>query len=303
MQQQAKFNERTSCISCKSNDLDELSSGKFEEGLVKRFINADPWGEHPAPFLKGNKWSFVSCNECGQTFHRYILSPKWNKRKNSKWMSQKAIEKFNADNVPPEAEFNTAMSNTAHVLQIEKLTREIRNDNPVRVLDFGCGYGEFLSMCSIYGYEAYGVDQSTAKLENNSYDKVYPEIKAITHLAPFHVITLFETLGHLDNPIDTMLKLDKLLIKGGVLILEVPNCEGVEDITTMSDYRNIHPLENINAFTPESLKNFAVNLGYKRIPLPMTCVASGKLKVAKKVVRNIVGPALKDYTRMYFRKL
>jgi hypothetical protein len=60
----AKFNERTACINCGGSDLIELSTGRFDEGSVYQFIEEDPWGEHPAPFLRGQQWSFVACQDC-----------------------------------------------------------------------------------------------------------------------------------------------------------------------------------------------------------------------------------------------
>lgn len=301
--QTAIFTKRTSCISCQSNNLSELANGKFEEGVVQRIIGRDPWGEHPAPFLKGNQWSFVECEDCGQTFHRNILSPKWSERKLSKWITQEAIEEFEARIKTPESEFNTAHANTTHVLQLEKLTRNIRGYNPIRVLDYGCANSKFLSMCAMFGFETYGINRANTKLKKRNDDNIYSTIKEIAPLAPFHVITLFQTLGHLDKPFETMLELSELLVKGGLLILEVPNCKGVSGINTIIDYRKIDPLENINAFTPESLNAFAVRLGYKRVQLPMTCIASGKVKVIRKVAKKLLRPVLKDYTKMYFQKL
>jgi len=87
----AAFVERIACISCGSSELLELSAGRFDEGVLNRFIEEDPWGEHPAPFLRGQRWSYVACQDCGLAFHRNILAPEWNERRFSKWMSQEAI--------------------------------------------------------------------------------------------------------------------------------------------------------------------------------------------------------------------
>jgi len=229
--QTATFIKRTSCISCQSTNLSELAAGKFEEGLVKRVIDRDPWGEHPAPFLEGNEWSFVECKDCGQAFHRNILSPKWNERRLSKWMTQEAIEEFEARIKTPETEFNIAHAHVTHVLQLEKLTRSIRGDSPIQVLDFDCGNSKFLSICAMFGFEAYGIDPETTKVDVGNNVKVYPEINDVKHLAPFHVVTLFQTLEHLDNPLETMSALSGLLATDGLLIIEVPNCVGVTDIS------------------------------------------------------------------------
>lgn len=299
----ALFVERSACISCGANSLVELSNGRFDEGAVQRFIAEDPWGEHPAPFLRGKRWSYVACQDCGLTFHRHILSPEWNERRFSRWMSQEAIESFEKPFKTPANEFLKAARYTAHVLQIEKLTRGIRGKAAPRVLDFGCGYGGFLSMCGMYGFDAYGVDRSSAKRENSSFAKVFAEISEVTSMAPFHALTLFEVLEHLDDPHGLLRQLSEMLADGGILVLETPNCEGVRNIETRDDYNRIHPLEHINGFTPKTLKRFAERLGFAPITKPLACVTSDARKIARNVAKRLCAPALQATTQLYFRKL
>ncbi len=299
----AIFNERKACIACSDDKLIALSTGRFDEGAVKRFIEEDPWGEHPAPFLKEKTWSYVACASCGLAFHRYILNEEWNERRFSKWMSQEAIEAFEKPLKTPDYMFRTAAGFTTHVMQIEKLTRNLRGGKAVRLLDFGCGYGEFLSMCALYGFEAYGVDRSSAKRDNNSFTNVLAEIEDVTHLAPFHVLTLFEVLEHLDDPRELMLRLRELVVTGGILVLETPDCTGVRGIETRQDYAKIHPLEHINGFTPKTLKSFAERLGFVAISKPFSCVTSSPTKIVKSAVKSMLGPVVKPTTQLYFRKL
>ncbi|HEY8707517.1 MAG TPA: class I SAM-dependent methyltransferase [Burkholderiaceae bacterium] len=299
----ATFLERNACISCSCRELVEICTGKFDEGAVKCFIEEDPWGEHPAPFLRGKKWSYVSCRKCGLAFHRYILAPEWNERRFSKWMSQEAIEAFEKPFKTPANEFRKAAGFTAHVLQIEQLTRVLRGSEPPRVLDFGCGYGGFLSMCSMYGFEAYGVDRSSAKRDNGTFAKVFADVKDISDLAPFHALTLFEVLEHLDDPHGLMLRLRDLLATDGILVLETPDCSGVRNIKTRSDYNKIHPLEHINGFTPGTLKRFAAQLGFAPIARPVSCVTCDSKKIMKTVAKRLLTHVMRPTTQLYFRKL
>ena len=299
----ATFSERLACISCGGSRLQELSSGQFDEGAVERFIGEDPWGEHPAPFLKGQRWSYVRCQNCELAFHRYILTPEWNARRFSKWMSQEAIEAFEKPFRTPANEFGKAAAHTAHVLRIEQLTRGLRGSAAPRVLDFGCGYGGFLSMCSMYGFDAIGVDRSTAKRDNGSYAKVFAGIEDVAEMAPFHALTLFEVLEHLDDPHNLVLRLRDLLADDGVLVLETPDCSGVSNIETRQDYSKIHPLEHINGFTPETLKRFAARLGFACIAKPVSSVTCDFNKIAKAIAKHMLRPMLKPTTQLYFRKV
>ena len=298
----ATFTERSACVSCGNVSLQELSSGQFDQGAVGRFIDEDPWGEHPAPFLRGQSWSYVGCRACGLAFHRRILSPEWNERRFSKWMSQEAIAAFEAPRKSPERAVRKGKSLTAHALQIEKITRGIRGSAPVRLLDFGCGYGEFLTVCTGFGFEAFGVDRSSARRDNGSFAKVFSEMEDVRHLAPFHALTLFEVLEHLDDPRELVIRLRELVALGGLLVLEVPDCSGVKDINSRSDYAKIHPLEHINGFTPETLKGFAGAIGFEPIATPIACVTADLKKIATTTAKRLFAPFMKPTTQQYFRK-
>src|SRR5664280_2335839 len=109
--QRAQFTDRATCISCGSSSLVDVCSGAFDEGKVSEYLRADPWGEDPMPFLAGQTWRYVRCNDCDQTFHRHILNPEWNERRFLKWMSQEAIESFEQKSKTPQSVFQKAASN------------------------------------------------------------------------------------------------------------------------------------------------------------------------------------------------
>jgi 2-polyprenyl-3-methyl-5-hydroxy-6-metoxy-1,4-benzoquinol methylase len=278
-----------------------VSSGGFDDEPLRGFIDADPWGESPVPYLRGRRWNLVDCADCGTRFHRTVLNPEWNERRFSQWMSQEAIEAFQREHSNADSIFRKAATNTAHTLRIEALTRSLRGRAPVKVLDFGSGYGDFLAVCTSFGFQAFGIDRSQAR-RDNSVVKVFAEIEDVAPSGPFHALTLFEVLEHLDDPLDLMKKLAKLLMPGGVLILETPNCEGVDGIATMRDYRLIHPLEHINAFTHKTMLEFGRRLGFTAITPPTATVACGQVKIAKSAAKGLLAPYRKPTTQLYFRK-
>jgi Methyltransferase domain len=298
----AQFTERKNCIACGASDLLELSSGTFDSGPLRTFIDEDPWGEDPRPFLVGRPWSFVECQHCSTRFHRFILTLLWNERRFEKWMSHEAIEAFERGIQPSDFAYQQGLQYSRHALQIQLLTEKIRNFERVAILDFGCGYGGFLSMCSSYGFDAYGVDRSTAKLENNKFSRVFSSIDEVRHKAPFHALTLFEVLEHLDDPRELLIELRGLLAVGGVLVIETPDCTGVKGIVTRDEYLKIHPLEHINAFTPNSLKVFVEGLGFSYVATPFSCVSDSETGTFKRLCKQGLRGLLKPTTQMYFLK-
>jgi SAM-dependent methyltransferase len=293
----AGFVTRNRCIACGSADLQELSCGRYDEGLLAEFLDKDPWGEHPAPFLRGQSWSYVRCRACHQAFHRHILNEEWNERRFSRWMSQEAIETFAKASRTTDNLLRQGQEYVKHVLRLHKLTADLRDSEPVRVLDFGCGYGEFLQACGLFGFEAHGVDRSSAK-RNNGRVAIHASLDEVPKVA-FHAITLFQVLEHLDDPLGVLRALSARLLPGGLLVLETPDCTGVTDITDLSAYRNIHPLEHINGFTPTTLVQIAKRAGFSPVPKRPVHVTAEWIKVIRGAGKLVLGHRT---TEQYFRK-
>jgi SAM-dependent methyltransferase len=302
----AQFVARNECIGCGSSNLKELSSGLFNEKPLEDFVSNDPWGESPVAYLKGNRWAYVQCCDCDQAFHKYILAPDWSERRFSKWVTQEAIAEFyqRFGINKPERVFDGARQYTKHILQLESVTKKLRGDEPVRLLDFGCGYGEFVAMCDLYGFDACGVDRSSAKRDNRRFAKILPEIDDLKNVghAGFHVITLFQVLEHLDDPRALVEQLKGYLITGGILVIETPDCSGVTGIVTHDDYTKINPLDHINGFTPKTMRGFAERLGFQPIAKPVSQVTCDPIRVAKTEIKRIIGGVLRPTTEQYFRK-
>lgn len=305
--EKARFVERANCITCGSTNLVQMASGRFNDDPLRSFIANDPWGESPLPYVADDQWAFVGCGDCLTRFHRRILAPEWIERCYSDWITQEAMEKFLAPQNTPQKKFDKARQHVSHVLRLEKLTRDIRRGGAVRVLDFGCGWGTFLAMCARFGFEGYGIDFAPDRRKQGQVS-IFPgiqDLKSELHqggVGFFHAITLFEVLEHLADPLTALKSLNDFIVPGGVLILETPDCTGVEDIRNDRDYQAIHPLSHINAFTPESLRSIAGYAGFLPINCGVAQVTCDFKKVVKTEAKRALWKFLKPTTQQYFRK-
>jgi Methyltransferase domain len=297
---QAVFVDRTTCINCGGARLREQSRGKFSQEPLRGFLAADPWGTDPLPHLARAEWCLVVCDDCSQLFHKHILDEHWNERRFSEWMSAEAIAAFEirVGAKSPGGIFQRATRHVEHVLRIEQLTRELRGKDAVRLLDFGCGWGEFLEACQHFGFDCIGVDRSTGR-RSRAVVTIEPSLTNVK--GPFHALTLFETLEHLDDPAGMLRILNPLVVPGGVLVLETPDCAGVQSIASHRDYLLVHPLEHINGFTHQSLIAIAERCGFKPISRPATFVTTALERVTRNVVKAAIGKGEKS-TQLYFRK-
>ena len=96
---------------------------------------------------------------------------------------------------------------------------------PMRLLDFGCGSGQFLRQARALGFEAEGVEldpmvrQRAAQLSGCPVHAL-DELKAAS--LRFDVIHLGDVLEHLPTPYDSMRELEVLLEDGGRFFIEGP---------------------------------------------------------------------------------
>lgn len=268
----SKTISRDRCISCGSPHLNELSGGRYGDEPLRSLIEGDPWGENPIAFLADERWSLVQCGECAQKFHRFILSPHWNEIRFNNWMSEDAIREFEAK---LEGAPNHAVAHVQHILRFQKIGAS-------RLLDFGCGFGDFLEMCGLFGLDAVGVDRSTQRRQGAAIE-IVPELADVE--GQFDVITMFEVLEHLDDPRSILSALRERLSANGILVIEVPDTSGVTAIRTRDDYYKVHPLDHINAFTPETLVGMLDHSGFKAIPKPPAFVTTSFARLAKDVAK------------------
>ena len=299
---QAEFVRRTRCINCDGTNLKQLSRGRYTEEPLAGFITDDPSGEDRIPYLQEAEWSFVECGDCQQRFHQLVLNDEWEERSHTQWMTAEAMQEFERRRgiLAASPQFDGGRNRITHILRIEKLTRPIRkNDDPVRLLDFGCGWGRFVAACTQFGFKAVGIDRAGSR---NS--KAHcPILSSIDDVAgqTYHAISLFEVLEHLHAPSDILRRLSRLLVPGGILILETPDCAGVTGIKTYHDYCMIHPLGHINAFTHETLTSIASRLGFRPIARGSAHVTADRIRVIKREARHLLGRDARS-TQLYFRK-
>ncbi|MEM3389387.1 MAG: class I SAM-dependent methyltransferase [Nitrososphaeria archaeon] len=102
-----------------------------------------------------------------------------------------------------------------------------------KLLDVGCGDGEFILMCKSKFKECYGIDVSSLRVEtaknrfkeeNNIHIMQYDVDEGLPFSDQFFdVVTCIAVLEHVFNPPDVVKEINRVLKKGGFFILQVPN--------------------------------------------------------------------------------
>ena len=94
------------------------------------------------------------------------------------------------------------------------------------LLDVGCGFGMFLRLAKEYGFRVNGVEASEDAVrwlsENYKIDVINCLFENFETDEKFDVITMWDLLEHLSDPIAALRKAFNLVRPGGILVVEAP---------------------------------------------------------------------------------
>ena len=96
-----------------------------------------------------------------------------------------------------------------------------------RLLDFGCGTGEFLKTAKLHGWQTTGMEPSPLARQQSD-PAISLDVKAslqeiIKDDKKFDVITLWHVLEHVEDLNTTLQDLSRLLAQNGTIFIAVPN--------------------------------------------------------------------------------
>ncbi|MBI4085301.1 MAG: class I SAM-dependent methyltransferase [Candidatus Liptonbacteria bacterium] len=113
-----------------------------------------------------------------------------------------------------------------------------------RILDIGCGSGEFLALCRDEGYSVYGLEINQGlvnKVKENDIECFFGYLSDFVsefkrkNIESFDVVTFFEVMEHLIDPIGFLKDANSILKPSGAVVFSVPFRERSE-IFKMIDY-------------------------------------------------------------------
>lgn len=130
-------------------------------------------------------------------------------------------------------------------------------------LDVGSAGSYFrMAVEEIPGWIHYGVDQSQDAVrickQKFGFDTICGPIAELPNLAPelLHrcdMITLFDVIEHVDDPLHTIKTLKEFLSKNGVIVIRTPNLVSLE-YELLGEYYYSFKLDHIKYFSPNSLE-------------------------------------------------
>jgi 2-polyprenyl-3-methyl-5-hydroxy-6-metoxy-1,4-benzoquinol methylase len=166
-------------------------------------------------------FTIVQCNDCGFRFT------------NPRPEEDRIGEYYKSEDYVSHSNTSKGLINTAYqFVRKYTLRRKLALISSLvtkgRLLDIGCGTGEFLAVCKEAGWNVSGIEPSKEAREQaiqNHQLEVHNEDKLSEYAnESFDMITMWHVLEHVPKLQERIRDIKRLLKKGGILVVAVPNC-------------------------------------------------------------------------------
>ncbi len=211
----------------------------------------------------GNNYGIVKCKECNARF----LTP----NPNAELLAQ-AYDDTYYGGTEDEEKFEGFIEKGLNYFRKKRANKVAKLANTKgKVLDIGCGNGQFLEQVSQFGdIEIFGTEmqgssaQRASKIKNINLKT--GELSANDYSEnTFDVITLFHVFEHLINPQEYLEIIDNILKKNGHLIMSFPNIDSWQARFFKGKWLHLDPPRHLHFFTPKDFKKLIISRGYELI--------------------------------------
>ena len=143
--------------------------------------------------------------------------------------------------------------------------------NKGKILDLGCGLGQFLNQMNSRNWQKIGIEpsqaayQQIAKLNFTIYQKELADIDLLKN--SLDVITAWHVLEHLSNPKITLSEIHRILKKDGFLFFSTPNTDSFGFEKGREKWFHLDASRHLFLFNAKSLKKILNQTGFRIIKI------------------------------------
>ena len=173
----------------------------------------------------------------------------------------------------------------------ERTKMFLDNADPGKLLDVGCGDGQFLRLMRRAGWIVDGVDFDRKAIENAKIkyglELHHGDLASVRFPAStFDAITMSHVIEHVPDPLALLKECRRILKPGGRLIAATPNVNSLGHHHFGSCWLGLDPPRHLHLFSPITLTQLGVQAGFHRADTWATAAnaqffAEGSLSIAR----------------------
>lgn len=154
-----------------------------------------------------------------------------------------------------------------------------------KILDLGCGYGFFLETAKKRGWEVYGTEVSSEACQIcrdkgiQMHCGKFEEAEFEEEL--FDVVVSFEVIEHLQNPVDIVNGIQRVLRKGGLCYITTPNFNAYLRYKLKGKYDVIDYPNHLSYFTSKTLRKLFEEKQFKSLKTKTTGISITRSRTSK----------------------
>lgn len=191
-------------------------------GCADFTVTYEPWVDEPDPAkLYGTATGIhgtqrmVTCRECGLLYE------------NPRYPAEAIVQGYMAsDDAGHDSQYKMRVHSFSKALN--KLAPRLPPKG-AKVLDIGAAGGAFLDAATQFGYDAWGLEPSWFRVSRGKERGLHIEQGVIDNhsFAPesFDMVTLWDVIEHMPDPLDSLRRVHALLKPGGTLLLNFPDID------------------------------------------------------------------------------
>ncbi len=215
-------------------------------------------------------------------YHEYIFFPCCNYYRQKSFLPNKYLKSLYGEEYKDFSIKGVFFSfkNIVNLVKTFSFRKYIKNK---KVLEIGCSTGEFLNACKkIHPQKIEGVEISkyASNIAKERYNiKVYTTpLEKFSTKTKFDTIFMFHVVEHFKNPLSALKKINNLLDRKGVLIMETPNWDSWERKVFKNKWYGWQVPFHTFIFSPLALQKLVKKAGFKTLKIIHSPVPNSWIK-------------------------
>ncbi|MGZ4115982.1 MAG: methyltransferase domain-containing protein [Bacteroidia bacterium] len=212
-------------------------------------------------------FQIVQCNSCGFKF----TNPRPEEDKLGAYYKS---EDYVSHSNTKKGFINSTYQSVRKYTLLKKLQLISKYYKTGKILDIGCGTGEFLNTCKNAQWETFGIepDPDAKKMASTNFGldvKAETEIKNL-EAEKFDVISMWHVLEHVPKLNERIEDLKRLIKPNGLIIIAVPNCNSLDAKIYKENWAAYDVPRHLYHFTPKDIEQIFRNHGlelFKILPM------------------------------------